>query len=362
MISTTGDNFDESAERRYEKLGRELGETVNAGLANPDVIEIMLNPDGRIWFDTLSRGMFDTKRTMRATQADGLLRSVATLLDTSITEDHPILEGELPFNGSRFQGIRAPVVRSPIFAIRKPASLVFTFDDYAKQTTGARIADAPENQLALNGRDHSRSRLPDLLEVTRQATIDHKNILVVGGTGSGKTTYINAIIAEMALNKSERIAIIEDARELQCQADNYFDLRTTDMVKMSSLLRASLRLRPDRIIIGEVRDHTALDFVMALNTGHSGGACSVHANNALAGLQRLEVLCGMSDHAPPQHLIARMIAESIDLVVFIQRTDYGTREPREAIWLTGWDVQNQCYTFEQVKNISTSSVGVMVAS
>ncbi|OYX47011.1 MAG: P-type conjugative transfer ATPase TrbB, partial [Alphaproteobacteria bacterium 32-64-14] len=198
-----------------------------------------------------------------------------------------------PPRGERFEGVLPPVSRAPCFAIRKPASRVFTLDDY--QASGV---ITPEQAATL-----------------RAAIRDHANIMVAGGTGSGKTTLANALLHEIA-QLGERVVILEDTRELQCAAEDVVALRTQPgSVSLSDLVRSTLRLRPDRIVVGEVRGPEALDLLKAWNTGHPGGIATLHANSASAALSRLEQLTMEVCETPPRALIA----EAIDLIVFVER-------------------------------------------
>jgi P-type conjugative transfer ATPase TrbB len=291
---------DEQARRLREKLERELGETILSALADPAVVEVMLNADGTLWLDVLGEGMRDTGERMSPTQAENLLRTLASALDLVANADHPLLEGVLPLDGSRFAGVLAPVSSRPVFTIRKRASLVFSLDDYVR--TG--VCDAIQ------------------AGIIRQAVAARENILIVGSTGSGKTTLANAVLNEIcAQNREQRIVIIEDTLELQCSAPNHVALRTRDGIDMTQLLRTTMRLRPDRIVVGEVRGAEALALLKAWNTGHPGGVSTVHANNALAGLVRLEQLV-QEANVPPQ---PRLIAEAVDLLISIVRTPAGRR-------------------------------------
>jgi type IV secretion system protein TrbB len=192
---------------------------------------------------------------------------------------------ELPGTGERFEGLLPPVVAAPVFAIRKPAVAVFTLDDYAR--AGVMTAD----QAAL----------------LRRAVTERRNILVAGGTSTGKTTLTNALLAEVA-KSDDRVVLIEDTRELQCAAPNLVALRTKDGVAtLSDLVRSSLRLRPDRIPIGEVRGAEALDLLKAWGTGHPGGVGTIHAGTALGALRRLEQLIQEAVITVPRALIAETI-------------------------------------------------------
>jgi len=285
-----------------EKLIRELGPTIMAALADPKVVEIMLNPDGKLWVDVLGEGMKDTGERFSGAKAENMLGTIASMLEITLNLENPVLQGELPLDGSRVQGIMRPVVSSPSFAIRKRASLIYTLDDYVES--------------GILDRAHA-----DALE---SAVFERKNILIVGSTGSGKTTLANALLHEMSIaaGTQQRVVIIEDTVELQCAAPNVVSLRTSDFVDMTQCLKCTMRLRPDRIVVGEVRDHAALALLKAWNTGHPGGLSTVHANSAAAGLLRLEQLIAESKNVQPQPVL---IAEAVDLIAFITRTKKSRR-------------------------------------
>ena len=291
---------EEQAKRLREKLERELGETIVSALYDAKVVEVMLNADGALWTDTLGEGMRDTGAQMSAMQAENLLRTIASALEIVVNADHPILEGVLPVDGSRFAGVLPPVSARPIFSIRKRASLIFTLDDYVRNGI---CTEAQASTL-------------------REALAERKNVLVVGSTGSGKTTLANALLDHISVvDRDQRVVVIEDTAELQCNAPNYVALKTSDGVDMTRLLRTTLRLRPDRIVVGEVRGAEALALLKAWNTGHPGGVATVHANNALAGLIRLEQLIAEANVQPQPQLIA----EAVDVLVSIVRTPSGRR-------------------------------------
>jgi P-type conjugative transfer ATPase TrbB len=305
-------NADEQAKRLREKLERELGTTIVNALADPTVVEIMLNSDGILWLDVLGAGMRDTGVRMSAAQAENLLRTIASALDIVVNAQNPILEAALPLDGSRFAGVLPPVSARPVFAIRKKAGLIFTLDDYVKNG----ICD------------------PFYAEVIRRAVAQRENILIVGSTGSGKTTLANAVLHEISTQHAEqRVVIIEDTVELQCSAPNHVALKTSDNADMTRLLRTTMRLRPDRIVVGEVRGAEALALLKAWNTGHPGGVATVHANNAAAGLVRIEQLV-QEANVPPQ---PQLIAEAVDLLVSIVRTPTG-RRVKEVVRVSGYTI------------------------
>lgn len=281
--------------RRRAMLRSAMGPAIAAALADPVVIEIMVNPDGRLRLDRLGEGRIDTGSVIEPAQVERIIRLVASHARSEVHSGAPIVSAELPPHGEgageRFEGVLPPVSLAPCFSIRKPAARVYTLMDYVMDgVMSAGIA-----------------RLLSL------AVVDRMNILVAGGTSSGKTTLANALLAEMA-HLDERVILIEDTRELQCAAPDVVALRTrADSVTMGDLVRSTLRLRPDRIIVGEVRGREALEMLKAWNTGHPGGIATVHANSATAALYRLEQLVQESVVTVPR----RLIAEAIDMIVFI---------------------------------------------
>lgn len=301
--------MDEKLKRLLKKLRGELGKVVIDALEDPSVIEIMLNSDGALWIERHGQGM-QRVGSMTAPNAESLMGTIADALHTVVTRDNPILEGELPLDGSRFEGLLPPIVAHPTFTIRKKASIVFTLDDYVEQGIMSL-----EQKAAIES------------AIQRRA-----NILVVGGTGSGKTTLTNAIIDGITKAcPDDRLVIIEDTAEIQCKAENSVILRASVDVDMLRLLRATMRLRPDRILVGEVRGGEALALLKAWNTGHPGGVATVHANGAHAGLIRLEQLIAETGAAGN---MTPLIAEAVDLVIAIEKVK-GGRRIKEIIEVNG---------------------------
>ena len=279
--------------RGLAMLSTALGPSIAAMLEAPDTIEVIANPDGRLWLEQVGKGRVPTPHRLEAAETERVIRLVATLTGAEANRDRPIVSAELPPRGERFEGVLPPVARGPCFAIRKPASRVFTLEEYVALGIAS----------------------PEQGEELRRAVRTRANIIVAGGTGSGKTTLANALLHEIA-RLGERVVILEDTRELQCAADDVVALRTQHgSVSLSDLVRSTLRLRPDRIIVGEVRGPEALDLLKAWNTGHPGGVATLHANSAPAALARLEQLTMEVCETPPRALIA----EAIDLVVFVER-------------------------------------------
>lgn len=282
----------ETADRRRSMLRTAMGASIAAALADPLTIEVMVNPDGRLRLDKLGQGRVDTGEQLGASEVERIIRVVAAHLRIEVHADNPVLSAELPETGERFEGVLPPVATAPCFAIRKPASVIKRLKDY--------VAD--------------RILTEAQAEILRAAIRDRQNIIVAGGTSSGKTTLVNALLAEIAV-ADERVILIEDTRELQCAAPDCVALRTKPgIVTMGHLVRSTLRLRPDRIIVGEVRGGEALDMLKAWNTGHPGGIATIHANSARAVLYRLEQLIQESVMTVPRALIA----ETVDLIAFLQ--------------------------------------------
>ncbi|MCP3387743.1 P-type conjugative transfer ATPase TrbB [Bradyrhizobium sp. CCGB12] len=262
-----------------------LGPAIARFLEDPSIVEVMLNPDGRLWIDRLSNGLMDTGESLSASDGERIVRLVAHHVGHEVHPGAPRVTAELPETGERFEGLLPPVVAAPAFAIRKPAVAVFSLDEYvAAGVMASEQADA-----------------------LRAAVIARKNILVAGGTSTGKTTLTNALLAEVA-KTADRVILIEDTRELQCTAPNLVALRTRDgVISLSDLVRSALRLRPDRIPIGEVRGAEALDLLKAWGTGHPGGIGTIHAGTALGALRRLEQLIQEAVVTVPRALIAETI-------------------------------------------------------
>jgi type IV secretion system protein VirB11 len=312
-------------------------------LADERTEDIILNPDSAIWVKRMGEG-FQRVGTMAPAQAASALSTVAAWRGTVLNHERPILETELPLDGSRFEAIVAPVVRRPVFAIRLRPRRIFSLEEYQ---FGGILTDKGDPLNRLRRRDDFASAVRGLphIDIIRAAVSARKNILVVGSTGSGKTTLVNAILDSLAvLSPDDRVISIEDTTELQCSMKNYLDLRAVGNVGMLECLRACMRLKPTRIVVGEVRGAEAHTLLKAWNTGHPGGAATVHANDAVSGLIRLESLVGEATDSPQQTLIA----EAVDLVVFVDEEAAvpAGRKVREVLLVNGYS--NGEYTVERV--------------
>ena len=322
-MGETNTTDEEVIRRNLEKLRREMGAEIRNAMDDSSVIEIMLNPDGAVWIDKIGSGM-ELLCDMSPVQSLQMLSTVAHMLGTVINYHNPVVEGELPGDGSRVEGVIPPIVPNPTFNIRKKASAIFSLAEYIK-----------------SGRASDKD-----IRILCEAISARKNILVVGGTGTGKTTFVNAIINEMkSLTPHHRLLILEDTLELQCSMDNFVSMRTSSDKSMQDLLKITMRQRPDRIIIGEVRGKEALDMLKAWNTGHPGGVCTVHANDARAGLLRIEQLISEIPQSPMRELIA----EAIDVVAFLVRDSHIGPKLSELVSVEG--INNGQYVFRDLKEV-----------
>ncbi|WP_426265066.1 P-type conjugative transfer ATPase TrbB [Sphingomonas sp. PWP1-2] len=289
----------EASLRGARMLRTALGPSISTWLEDPAVVEVMLNPDGRLWVDRLAEGIADTGQILSAADGERIVRLVAHHVGVEVHSRSPRVSAELPETGERFEGLLPPVVAAPAFAIRKPAVAIFTLDDYVEAGIMSRLQ----------------------AEALQHGVFSRQNILVAGGTSTGKTTLTNALLAEVA-KTTDRVVLIEDTRELQCAAPNLVAMRTKDGVAtLSDLVRSSLRLRPDRIPIGEVRGAEALDLLKAWGTGHPGGIGTIHAGTAMGALRRMEQLIQEAVVTVPRALVA----ETINLIAVLVRDGHGRR-------------------------------------
>lgn len=291
-MSTLPESFaSTSLDRRIRMLRTAMGPVIAAALEDPDVVEIMLNPDRTLWVDRLSSGRAPLGVELSEEDGERIIRLVAAHVGAEVHRGQPLLTAELPETGERFEGILPPAAPGPAFALRKRAVNIIGLDRY--------VADGI---LSV-----------DQAEFLRRAVRERQNILIAGGTSTGKTTLANALLAEIAIT-GDRVLVLEDTIELQCAARDHVPLRTrSGVVSMTELVRATMRLRPDRVVVGEVRGGEALDLVKVWGTGHPGGIATIHAGSALGALLRLEQLILEVAVNPPRALIA----EAVNVVVFI---------------------------------------------
>jgi P-type conjugative transfer ATPase TrbB len=310
---------EEVAARSLRMLRSALGPEILGWLEDPDVTEVMLNPDGRLWLDRLEGGLAATQARVSAADGERIVRLVAHHVGGEAHAGRPRVTAELPGGGERFEGLLPPLAAAPVFAIRKPASRVFELAEYV----AAGVMSAAHAGLL------------------GQAVERRKNILVAGPTASGKTTLVNALLAVVA-RSGDRVVLIEDTRELQCAAPNVVALRTSEGgATLRDLVRSALRLRPDRIPIGEVRGAEALDLLKAWGTGHPGGVGTLHAGSAAGALLRLEQLVLEAVPNVPRGLIA----ESVDLVAVLNGRG-ADRRLTELVRVRGVDAATGAYRLQ----------------
>jgi type IV secretion system protein VirB11 len=276
----------ESQTRRADALRSALGPLM-AMLTDERVVEIMVNADGAVWVDRLGDGLGPTAVRMDPWRVERLLRLVASEMGVELNAGRPSLSATLPPPWSaRLQAAIPPVAYAPVFALRKPARIVFSLEDYVREGI---VSPAQRDALvtALHARD---------------------NILIGGGTGSGKTTFANALVQVIARDTTDRIHIIEDTPEIQCEAPNKLQILVQPGVhSWRDAVMAAMRFRPDRILVGEVRDGSALDLLKAWNTGHPGGLATLHANDTRAMLDRVCQLIEEVVYPAPRALVAQTI-------------------------------------------------------
>lgn len=278
--------------RRFASLRSAAG-PILPYLNDDSIVEIMLNADGAIWVDKVGVGMFRTDAVLAPDDAMRILRLIASEMNSEITERNPSLAGKLPGWGARVQASVPPIVDAPVFAFRKPAKIVYTLDDYVDAGI---LSPHAANVLAV-------------------AVKAGKNILVGGGTGSGKTTLMNALLQVVA-GTDDRVYLVEDNPELQCAARNKVQVLVQPPVyTWQRAFEDAMRFRPDRIIVGEVRNGAALEMIKAWNTGHPGGLATIHANDPASMLDRV---CQLIEEVVPT-APKQLVAQAIDLCVHIRR-------------------------------------------
>ena len=309
--------------RLLDGLRHSCGPVFMNALEDPDVIEIMLNPDGSLWIEKYGQE-HEPIGVISVAQSRLILSQVASGLDLTVNEKNPIVEGEFPLDGSRFEGTFPPIVGpGPSFSLRKKASRVFTLEEYM-----------------LSG-----SLTPEAVAIIEDAVRHRQNIVVVGGTSSGKTTFVNAVIDAISrLTPSHRLIILEDTAELQSKSPNTVFLRTSVLaeVDMRKLAKVSMRYAPKRILVGEVRDAAALEMLKLWNTGHPGGVSTFHADSAEEALERLEELVEEAGLGPKQKLIGR----AVDLAVYMEKTPDNRRQISSIIKVNKFNHKEDFYETE----------------
>lgn len=308
------------------------------GYLDDDAVqEIMINAKDDIWIERSGR-VFKIEETLAEENLLSAIKAIASINSKGATK---IMDARLP--GVRVAAVQMPIaVKGNALCIRKHTRLNVTLDSYldsgALEVLGpesfAEPVERPSDEAVIKGGEK-------VVELLRWAVATHKNILVSGATSSGKTTLLNALIAEIAAaegSKDDRILTIEDTAELKVESPNHVALEANaeHEVTIRNLVRLALRMRPDRIVVGEIRGAEAYDLLDALNTGHSGGFCTMHADSALMALTRLESMVRMHPDASnlPLESLRSQIASTFRFVVHAARRK-GMRGPDEIIELLG---------------------------
>lgn len=315
-------------ENLKDSLRFACGELILNALENSNVVEIMLNPDGKLWIEEYGKDQ-EYLGEIQEENARLILSLVASALDLTVNANTPIVEGNFPLDGSRFEGTYPPVVAKPSFSIRKKANKIIKLEEYL--TNGVITQE--------------------VIEIIKTAVIERKNIVVAGGTSSGKTTFVNAVIDILSeLCPKDRLLILEDTPELQSASENTVFFRTNDLaeVTMQTLTKVCMRYAPKRIIVGEVRDKAALELLKAWNTGHPGGIGTLHANSAEEALMRLEELVEEAGNGEKRKLIGR----AVDLVVFMEKTKDNTRKLSKIIEVKQFNPKTQDYEINTLYGVN----------
>ena len=296
-------------------------------LARPDVTDIYVNRPGELWLETLGNGpeRLDAPDLTREVLAR-LVRQIAAVSAQGVNREHPLLAASLP-TGERVQAVIPPATRGEIaLAVRKHVAAGLDLEDYraAGALDGTRVTAASK----------ADQRQPfdaqqDKVELLRDAVKQRRNILISGGTSSGKTTFLNALLREIP--RDERLLLIEDTPELQLVHENAVGLLAARgslgeaEVSAEDLLIASLRMRPDRIILGEIRGGEAMTFLRAVNTGHPGSLSTIHADSPTRAIDQLALLVLQTGTRMAWDDVVTYVRRSLDIIVQLKRTR-GQRE------------------------------------
>ena len=322
-------SLDRPLDPRIKQLEEECKGPLLDAIRDKKIIEIMLNPDGSLWVEHYKKGMRNTKKIISPEQAERIMRKVAGIKGMTINFDNPILECEFPIDDSRFEAMLPPIVEAPAFTIRKKADRIYTFKDYIKRGT---MTEAQAKVIC-------------------GAIRDRKNILICGGPGSGKTTFTNSCIRELTkiVAHHERLIILEDVREIQCRAKNVVfmvtNLLSPNPIDLQKLLYVAMRSRPDRIIIGEVRDRAMLALLKAWNTGCPGGLATIHANDTHSAIERCLSLAEEAGVVKPISLVL----ETIQIIVSVERDSKTMKRRIKSVsLLKGYNPKNGTFLFEEL--------------
>ena len=323
--------IDTTEKRQAELVKDSLGKEILKYLDDPEVNEVYINQDYSLRIDTIS-GRRKTDVILTSDTVARICKSIAGINRQVITEKNPELGVEIRLLQVRAQIMFPPIVSRPTFFLRKKPRQIFSLEDY-------------QAQGALSEKYY---------EIIVDCIKRRKNIIVAGATGSGKTTFLNAILKKLSeINPEHRLVILEDLPELQCSSDDVQYMTTsgnrTTSVTMQDLVFISMRLSPQRILIGEVRDKSAYDVLKAWNTGHPGGFCTIHADGCHDAFIRLELLVKEADTGSSTRDIKALIGSTVGVVIRIQKVvqnNATTRVVEEIIAVKGYDAEQDCYDYD----------------
>lgn len=296
-------------------------------LARTDITDIFVNQPGELWFET-TRGETERREVPALTSIvlDRLARQIAANSAQGISREHPLLAANLP-DGSRVQIVLPPATRGHIaFAIRKHVAVGMSLDEFAQAGAFAATSFGHSDEPLAGKRNSALdAHAGDVGSLLRTAVQQRKNILISGGTSSGKTTLLNALLREIP--SKERLILIEDTPELQLQHGNAVGLIAARSalgeaaIGVEDLLIASLRMRPDRIILGELRGQEVTTFLRAVNTGHPGSLSTIHADSPERAIDQMALLMMQSGSNMAWADVVNYIKCSIDVIVQIGRNN-----------------------------------------
>ena len=306
-------------------------------IARPDVTDIYVNRPGEMWIETVGGAVERQENAdLDETVLMRLARQVAALTHQGISREHPLLSAVLP-DGSRIQIVAPPTTRGPLaLAIRKHVAAELALEDYdAAGAFDETVACEIKDHRSLPASVRTAVQKGELAAALAEAVRHRLNILVSGGTSTGKTTFLNALIREIP--NDERLITIEDTRELCIDQPNHVGLIAVRgslgeaQVSADDLVSASLRMRPDRIILGELRGKEALAFLRAINSGHPGSMTTIHADSPEAAIEQLVLLALESGTTLTRDDVRHYVTQTIDL--FVQLGRVGGRRSVERIAL-----------------------------
>lgn len=297
-------------------------------LERADVTDIYINRPHELWIETLG-GTIERHDVpaLEASLLARLARQVAALSHQGISREHPLLSASLP-DGSRIQIAAPPATRGDIaIAIRKHVSADLSLDDYVAADAFRGVRQAGRGQQATVERVRTLVDAGNIAEALREAVRGRLNILISGGTSSGKTTFLNALIREIP--EGERLVLIEDTPEIRLAHENAVGLIAARSalgeaaVTANDLVSASLRMRPDRIILGELRGPEAFAFLRAINTGHPGSMTTIHADSVERAFEQLALLVLEGGSTLQREDILAYVRTTVDVVLQLSRDASG---------------------------------------